>query len=69
MLNVVDEEEKKLFFKEVALLNSVKFQSVVKSMAVCYQQLAMMLEYVYFDFHLFGQAVRVNTLSAFFLEN
>lgn len=68
MLNAVDEEEKKLFFKEVALLNSVKFQSVVKSMAVCYQPLAMMLEYVHFDFHLFGQAVRVNTLSAFLLK-
>lgn len=56
MLNVVDEAKKRLFFKEVALLNSIKYHSVVKSMAVCYQPLAMMLEYVYFDFHLFGQA-------------
>lgn len=64
----MDEEEKKLFFKEVALLDSIKHQSVVKSMAVCYQPLAMMLKYVYFDFHLFGQAVRVNTLSEFLLK-
>ena len=47
MLNEVDEEEKKLFFKEVALLNSLKHQSIVKFKAVCYQPLAMMLEYVY----------------------
>lgn len=68
MLNAVDVEEKKLFFKEVALLDSLKHQSVVKFMAVCYQPLAMMLEYVYFDFHLFSQAVRVNTLSEFLLK-
>ena len=67
MLNAVDEEEKKLFFKEVALLNSLKHQSIVKFMAVCYQPLAMMLEYVYFDFRFFGQAIRVNTLSEFLL--
>ena len=68
LLNAVDEEEKKLFFKEVALLNSLKHQSIVKFMAVCYQPLAMMLEYVYFDFRFFGQAVRVNTLSEFLLK-
>ena len=68
MLNVADEAKKRLFFKEVALLNSIKYHSVVKSMAVCNQPLAMMLEYVYFDFHLFGQAVRVNTLSEFLLK-
>ena len=43
MLNAVDEEEKKLFFKEVALLNSLNHQSIVKFMAVCYHLLAMML--------------------------
>ena len=37
-------------------------------MAVCYQPLAMMLEYVYFDFHLFGQAVRVNAPFGFLLK-
>lgn len=67
MLNTVNEEKNKLFFKEVALLNSLKLQSVVKFMAICYQPLAMMLEYVYFDFYL-GQAVRVNTLSEFLLK-
>lgn len=46
MLNAVHEEEKKLSFKEVALLNSLKHQSIVKFMAVCYQPLAMMLEYI-----------------------
>lgn len=43
MLNEVDEEEKKLFFKEVALLNSLKHQRIVKFKVVCYQPLA----YVY----------------------
>ena len=61
-------EETFLFSKEVALLNSLKHQSVVKFMAVCNQPLAMMLEYVYFDFHLFGQAVRVDTLFEFLLK-
>ena len=60
MLNAVDEGEKKLFFKEVALLNILKHQSIVKFMAVCYQPLAMMLQFVYFDFSFFGQAVRLS---------
>ena len=37
-------------------------------MAVCHQPLAMIPKYVYFDFHLFGQAVRVNTLFEFLLK-
>ena len=61
-------EETFLFFKEVAPLNSLKHQSVVKFMAVCHQPLAMIPKYVYFDFHLFGQAVRVNTLFEFLLK-
>ena len=68
LFNAVDKEEKKLFFKEVALLNSLKHQSIVTFMAICYQPLAMMLEYVYFDFYFFGQAVRVNSLSEFLLK-
>ena len=61
-------EETFLFFEEVAPLNSLKHQSVVKFMAVCHQPLAMIPKYVYFDFHLFGQAVRVNTLFEFLLK-
>ena len=68
LFNAVDKEEKKLFFKEVALLNSLKHQSIVTFMAIRYQPLAMMLEYVYFDFYFFGQAVRVNSLSKFLLK-
>ena len=37
-------------------------------MAVCHQPLAMILKYVYFDFYLFGQAVRVTTLFEFLLK-
>lgn len=61
----MDEEEEKLFFKEVALLNSLMHHCVVKFKAVCYQLPAMMLEYVCFDFNLLRQDIRVNTLSDF----
>ena len=63
MLNVMDEQEKKLFSKEVALLNGLVHRNIVKLMSVCYEPFAMMLEYVYFDFNLFGQDVRVSALS------
>ena len=66
MLNALDPEENKLFSKEVALLNSIAHQNVVKFMKVCHQPPAIMLEYVYFDFNIFRQDVRV--LSDFLLK-
>ena len=68
MLNALDPEENKLFLKEVALLNSIDHRNVVKFMKVCHQPPAIMLEYVYFDFNIFGQDVRVNALSDFLLK-
>ena len=56
------------FSKEVALLNGLVHCNIVKFMSVCYEPLAMMLEYVYFDFDLFGQDVRVSTLSHLLLK-
>lgn len=68
LLNAMDEEERKLFCKEVALLDRLKHRSIVKFLAVCYQPPAIMLEYVYFDFTPFEQIVRVSTLSDFLLK-
>ena len=68
MLNALDSEEKKIFSKEVALLNGLNHRNVVKFMSVCHQPPAIMLEYVYFDFKLFGPEVRVSALSDFLLK-
>ena len=68
MIQVLDQEEKKLFFKEVELLNGLHHANIVKLKGVCCQPPAMMLEYVYFDFKLFGQDVRVSSLSDFLLQ-
>lgn len=58
MIQVLDQDEKKLFFKEVELLNGLRHTNIVKLKGVCCQLLAMMLQYVYFDFDVFGQNVR-----------
>ena len=68
MLNALDPEEKKLFLKEVALLNALDHRNVVKFMSVYHQPPAIMLEYVYFDSNIFGQDVRVSALSDFLLK-
>ena len=66
MLHVLDQGEKKLFFKEVALLNGLLHPNIAKLLGVCHQPLAIMLEYVYFDFKLFGvEDLRVSSLSDF----
>ena len=69
MLHVLDQGEKKLFFKEVALLNGLLHPNIVKLLGVWHQPLAIMLEYVYFDFKLFGvDDLRVSSLSDFLLQ-
>ena len=54
MINVRDQEERKLFSGEVAILHGLNHTNVVKFKAVCYKPQAMMLEYTYFDFNPFG---------------
>ena len=68
MIQVLDQDEKKLFFKEVELLNGLRHTNIVQLKGVCCQPLAMMLQYVYFDFDVFGQNVRVSSLSDFLLH-
>lgn len=68
MIEMLDQDEKKLFFKEVELLNGLRHTNIVKLKGVCCQPLAMMLQYVYFDFNVFGLDVRVSSLSDFLLH-
>lgn len=68
MLQVLDQDEEKLFLKEVALLNRLSHSNVVKLLGVCHQPVAIMLEYVFFDFNVFGEEnLRVSSLSDFLL--
>ena len=55
VLPALDQEEKKLSYKEVALLNGLNHPNIVKMKGVCQNPLAIMLEYCYFDFKPFGE--------------
>ena len=68
MIEMLDQDEKKLFFKEVELLNGLRHTNIVKLKGVCCQPLAMMLQYVYFDFNVLGLDVHVSSLSDFLLH-
>ena len=60
-----DEESMKEFIKEVKLLESLQHENIVKLKAICTNPNAMMLEFVNFDFRLFGDETQVNNLSDF----
>ena len=69
MLQVLDQEEKKLFYKEVRLLNDLQHPNIVQLKGVSFQPLAMMLEYIYFDFKLFGHDdLCAHSLTDFLLQ-
>ena len=68
VLPALDQEEKKLFYKEVALLNRLDHANIVKMKGVCQNPLSIMLEYCYFDFKSFGEDLRVTSLSGFLLQ-
>lgn len=55
------EREKRLFLKEARILNNVSSQHIVQLKAVCATPVAMMLEYLYFDFEPFGIKRRVSS--------
>ena len=68
IINVLAQEERKLFSKEVSILHGLNHANVVNFKAVRYKPQAMILEYLYFDFKPFGQGIRVSALSDFLLE-
>ena len=57
------ERETRLFLKEARILKSLRHTNIVEMKAVCENPLAMMLEYVFFDFEPFGLEGRVSSLQ------
>lgn len=60
------ERERRLFLKEAKILKSLRHKNIVEMKAVCENPLAMMLEYVFFDFAPFGLKGRVSSLQDYF---
>ena len=69
MLRGNDPHEQKLFVKEATLLqmmdheNIVEFHSVVQDRSLNHSTLALLLEYVAFDFSYLGEEIQVSSLS------
>lgn len=57
-----------MYFKEVALLNRLRHTNIVQFKAFCCKPYAIMMDYVYFDFSLFGENMLLSTLSDFLLQ-
>ena len=57
------ERETRLFVKEARILNSLRHKHIVEMKAVCENPVAMMLEYVFFDFTPFGLEGCVSSLE------
>ena len=58
-----DDQEKRLFIKEVKILHGVNSEHIVKFKAACMEPYAMMLEYLFFDFASFGGSIIVSSLN------
>ena len=54
---------RKLFMKEARLLAGLHHENIVRMHAICMNPLAIVLEYVVFDFAPFNRNVKVNTLD------
>lgn len=67
-IQTLDQDEKKLFLKEVALLNKLNHANVVNLKAVCYKSCSLMMEYLYFSFSPFGENSRVSSLGDLLLH-
>ena len=59
----VHERERRLVLKEAQILKSLRHKNIVEMKAICENPLAMMLEYVFFDFAPFGLEGRVSSLQ------
>ena len=62
-----DQDEKKKFFKEARLLHEFRHKNIVQFKGFCSKPLAIMLEYMYFDFSPFtpDKDLRVSSLEDF----
>ena len=60
-----NERAKRLFAKEARILNGLSNRHIVKFKAISTSPVAMMLEYLYFDFEPFGTQGRVSSLEGF----
>lgn len=59
---------RKLFMKEAKLLAGLHHENIVRMHGICMNPLAIILEYVVFDFAPFNRDVKVNTLDKVLLE-
>ena len=62
-----DEEDHKEFIKQARMLYNIQHDNIVKFKAFCQKPYAIMLEYVYFDFSIFGDKCdkKVHSLREF----
>ena len=67
-IQALDDDKRKLFLKEVALLHDLKHDNVVKLQGVCYKPCALMLEHLCFSFIPFGENARVSSLADLLLH-
>ena len=58
-------EDEKLFLKEAKLIDSLRHVNVVDFIAFCTLPYTLMLEYVAFDFSLFGHSKLITNLGDF----
>lgn len=54
-----------MFVKEVLILNGLEYENIVLFKVVCMEFVVMMMEYVYFDFEIFGGVGKVSLLNDF----
>ena len=67
-IQALEDDERKLFLKEVALLHDLKHDNVVKLKKVCYKPCALMLEYLCFSLIPSGANARVSSLADLLLN-
>lgn len=58
-----EEEDKRLFLKEAKILQGLNHKNVVQFQAICNEPSAVMLEYLCFDFSLFGTSEAAYSLD------
>ena len=67
-IRVLDFEVRKLFLKEVTLLNGLDHANVVQMKGACYKPCTLIMEYLYFSFIPFEENKRVSSLDDLLLH-